>query len=215
MSFSVFGNKSRLLPAFSKPYPDEILSSWLTRLSFDHGLNNARLLKMLLDKKDTNNWHVDRSFNDEQVAALAAYTNCSPDEIKNTTLLSYENRLYEPQSKSMVPSTWTPKKHTSKKVCPKVHKEHSGLFFCPGCLSRPNRPVYFRKQWRLAISFVCPGCGCYLKETCPHCKSGGSSRCMKLKESLDKTIDEYLLACHQCQEDISQCMAEVAPEQPD
>lgn len=211
MSFSVFSDKSQLLPAFTKPYPDEVLSSWLTRLSFDHGLTQARLLKTLLTRRETNNWNVDRSFSREYIETLAACTNCAASEITGTTLQYYAGKLYEPKSDEMIPGIWTHKRYISKGRLYDNGNSEFGLLYCPGCFKASDKPVYFKKQWRLAVSFVCPDCGCYLRETCPHCRSGGTIHCEALAKAIDKTVDEYLLTCHECGGNISEVEPEKAP----
>src|ERR1700748_3556360 len=135
MSFSVFNEKKQLLPAFSKPYPDEVLSSWLTRLSFDHGLTQARLLKTLLTRRETNNWNVDRSFNQEYIETLAACTNCSEDEIRETTLLYYADKIYDQKTNHIIPGVWTHKRYISKGRLFNNGNSQFGLLYCPGCFA--------------------------------------------------------------------------------
>lgn len=211
MSFCVFNDKQQLLPAFSKPYSDEVLSSWLTRLSFDHGLSKARLLKTLLTRRETNNWNVDRSFNDRYLATIATVTNCTTKEIADTTLQYYAGKLYEGKSGEIIPGIWTHKRFITKGRLFDNGNNQFGLLYCPGCFNIADKPIYFKKQWRLAVSFVCPDCECYLRETCPHCGSGGTTRCEPVAKAIDKTIDEYLLTCHECGGNISEAKAEPAP----
>ena len=89
MSLNVSG--TNLLPAFSKPYEDELLSSWLARMAFDHGLSTRELCTLI--------WagyygqDMDRLASDDQMCILATKVNSTLEEVRSMTLHSYENKL--------------------------------------------------------------------------------------------------------------------------
>ena len=212
MSYRIFEKGSNLLPAFSKPYPDESISSWLTRLSFDHGLRRSALLRLIgaNPKRDLSSWGIDTLFNDAQIRTLTEYTNCSADEILQTTLRTYEGKLFDTTPIGSIPSMWLATKAGEKRL--KQAGKGIGTLFCPSCFAKKDQPVYYRKHWRLAVSFVCIECKCYLRESCPHCKNGPSDMNNITDLPFGKTIAEYFLECGNCQCNISDCNPIPAPE---
>ena len=210
MSYHIFEKGSDLLPAFSKPYTDESLSSWLTRLSFDHGLNRSALLKFI--GADSNyhqgDWGIDRVFNGKKIHALASHTNCSAAEIQETTLMYYHGKLFNASAHNVIPPIWTVKSYHEESLLKPDAKTNT--LFCPSCFSKKDTPIYYKKQWRLSISFVCPDCECYLMDHCPHYKKGSSG--MNAPEVSARTIDDYFLECSKCGNDISACVPRRAPK---
>jgi hypothetical protein len=195
----------KLLPAFSKPYPDELLSSWIARLSFDHGLGFTSFLKIVGGIINCRNFNAD--FCDHDILRiLSLYTNCSFEEVKSASLHCYENAFFENVSQpQQVLAAWTFLRFSRENSQNKL-----GLMFCPKCLSKPGKPVYFRKQWRLGISFVCLDCKCYLMDGCPHCEN-----VVSFSKPFDPkvNISEYLKTCKYCKKDISNCQMFSAPEE--
>jgi hypothetical protein len=211
MSFSVFGEQSNLLPEFSKPYADELLSSWLTRLSFDHGLNRSALIKLMgiTCGQRSYDWSIDRLSCSKMFNQMAGYVNCTAKEIRNATVWCYENKLFSSYENKAFPGIWA-----AKRVMQGIRKESNkaNMLYCPSCLAKPGNPVYYKKQWRLAVSFVCVECNCYLRECCPHCGKGSSNMNDLFSAYKYETSGDYLLACGHCEKDISQCEPEPAPE---
>lgn len=207
MNFSVLGENSKLLPAFCKPYCDELLSSWLARLSFDHGLNVTEFCQLTWGIKNRSSLDVDRYIPEDIIELLAGQTNCSFEEVKNATMLYYENKLFEKLSLLQRTDKWMfiRDQYLAK-------GQTSGLMFCPACLSNPGNPVYYRKQWYPGISFVCLNCGCYLMDNCPHCKMGITFISKPISAFIDRSVSEYLATCHYCHRDIRQCTPIAAPE---
>lgn len=211
MSFNVLERNSKLLPAFCKPYQDEALSSWLTRVSYGHGLQRSILLRLMgLECKSYTDWNIERYIDNEQINILAKYTNSQQAEIRNSTVKYYENSLFDASGKTPYTSRlWLVK--TRRVVKSSSVLSHSGTLYCPSCFSRTGSPVYYKRDWQLIVSLVCLDCQCYLRECCPHCKNGPSR--MNSLDILDckKTIDDYLLTCNSCDNNISHCDPEPAP----
>ena len=82
--------------------------------------------------------------------------------------------------------------------------------FCPKCFAKGS--VYFKREWRMAIAFVCLDCGCYLMDQCPHCTKG-VSYVDKPLGYLETNASEYLRTCHNCFNALGSCNAIEAPEQ--
>jgi hypothetical protein len=93
MSFAVLGNENKLLPAFCKPYADELLSCWLTRMAFNHGLTTKELCRYIWSNY-SGNPDIDRTISTAHIGILAAKTNCSITEVEATTLASYQLVLF-------------------------------------------------------------------------------------------------------------------------
>ncbi len=208
MSFYIFNSKSKLLPAFCQPYNDEFLGSWLTRLSFDHGLSRSKLLALVgATGTSMSNWGVDRFLTDQKIGVLTDHTNCSYEDIKRTTLRHYENNLFLRAETSYVPSIWIVR--SRRPSWEKRFDNTCGTLYCPMCFTKREVPVYYKKQWRLTLSFVCTDCNCYLRDFCPHCKNGATT--MNVNEG-GKNINEQLLTCGTCKKDISECDPQTAPK---
>lgn len=82
--------------------------------------------------------------------------------------------------------------------------------FCTGCLQHDAGTPYYRKRWRLALSFACVDCGCYLHDCCPWC---GSPVCF-FRNSIglpNQTTFKNWVTCFQCKRDLRD--SEVKPAQ--
>lgn len=194
MMFALFDYKSKVLPAFCKPCENEILSSWLARLAYRHGVTTVKLCTLILNRQYGLNKDVDKLIKEEQIPILAERTNCTIQQVHATTLASYKNILfYSPDMRHCKEAWLLPSRYLMHGAHQPYHF-NSGLLYCPGCV---KKEAYFKKQWRLAISFVCPECGCYLVDKCPHCGKGNS-------------LDGYMVGCHSCGNDITDCQMEMA-----
>lgn len=151
------------LPCSIKPKEDELFSSWLVRLSYHHFLKSHSFYKILFPKYQIWTRDIDKFAPLELINELSIKTLSTSKEIYNTTLKSYETKLYL--------------KHNAhgnlKWVLPLgiFHRirRNNGLVYCPKCLKDDNEP-YFRKHWRLSFSVICTKCGINLHEKCPKCK---------------------------------------------
>src|SRR5215213_7980119 len=94
MSFSLFDTNSQLLPAFCRPYPDELFSSWMTRMAYDHGLELYDFCRMI-GVTDLKTRDLDAYVSGEILKQLALKTNLSYQEVKETTLLYYIDKIFE------------------------------------------------------------------------------------------------------------------------
>lgn len=157
------GLSGNLWPVHLKPYPSELLSSWLVRLAHGHGLKLQTFCAIVFGR-DKNIWNrdIDKFAPDWLVEHIATATGTNIKDVINTTLKSYEGILYE---------THQPNGNT-KWINPlgiyhRTHKHH-GLQFCPICLANDEDP-YFRKHWRLAFYTECEKHHILLHDRCPNC----------------------------------------------
>ena len=206
MSFFLFDTNSQLLPAFCKPYPDELFSSWMTRMAYDHGLNLSDFCRMT-GITGLKNKELDAYISEEMLKQLALKTNMSYQEVKETTLLYYIDKIFERINPHNDADRWILQRRLGKG---KIGE--AGLMFCPQCLSVTNQQPYFKREWKLAISFVCPTCKCYLLESCPHCNKKISLFAKSITHPIVKNASEYIVSCVYCHRHIGDCESTAAPD---
>ncbi len=205
--FTLYDASSKvLLPAFEKPLPDELLSSWLVRLSNNHGLNVHTFCNILWKGINVWNRDIDRSASDELLTSLASKTNCTYAEIKSTTLDSYSGNLFLSHS----PNT------TTEWILPlgiyHRFRRNKGLMYCPNCLLKDDKSPYFRKLWRLGFSIVCNECNCFLYDCCPWCKSGIMYFRTTIGREKHFSNAKNIRDCHRCGRRLSSRKYKVAPD---
>lgn len=152
-------------PAFVRPRKDELLSSWLVRLAHNHNTKVYTFCKLTWPNQAFWNRDIDRMAPLNILETLSLKTDTSLERAINSTIPSLNGKLFLKHNPN----------GNSKWIMPLgiFHRKRRdlGLMFCPSCLNKDGDTPYFRKQWRLAISFVCPECGCFLHDCCPNCHS--------------------------------------------
>jgi hypothetical protein len=157
------GEYSQLLPCSIQPKKDELFSSWLVRLAYAHHSKSHSFYKLLFPKVNLWNRDIDKIAPNEFIKQLSIKTLSSYQTIFNTTLRSYEGKLYLNHNPNGNTRWLMP-----LGIYHREHKNH-GLMFCPKCLKNDGDTPYFRKQWRLSFSVICSKCGVYLHDRCPNC----------------------------------------------
>lgn len=181
-------------PCATYPRPEELLSSWLVRLAHDHLVKVQTFGKLVFATPNVWNRDVDKFAPVEMLATLTAHTPTSAAQVFDTTLKSYEGRLYARHN----PNGNTPwilplgVYHRTRRL--------NGMMFCPQCLREDGEIPYFRKQWRLALAIACPSCEALLEDKCPQC---GQPVAFFRAELGRKSIlpDRPFTVCHDCQFD--------------
>lgn len=152
-------------PVRVKPKPDEILSSWLTRLCVAHGLPLPALFSAAFRDRVPASHLRAFDFGDSAKAdlldVLAEKTGTPLDRVISTTLREYEGRLYE-RHKRAAKTLWV------LPVGPKVLRQGRGLQYCRQCLLEDDDP-YFRRSWRLAFIVFCIKHRMPLSDRCASC----------------------------------------------
>lgn len=158
------GLSGNLWPIHLKPYQDELLSSWLVRLAHAHGLKLQTFCNLVFGR-DRNIWNrdIDKLAPDWLVDHLSQATGTSVNDVKLTTLKSYEGLLYEHHQPNGNTRWITP-----LGIYHRIH-HHPGLQYCSMCLANDEDP-YFRKYWRLAFYTECHIHHILLHDRCPNCK---------------------------------------------
>jgi transposase-like protein len=150
-------------PIRFKPEPDEVFSSWLSRLAISHGLNGNTLASLLWSDKRLGDKGIDadRQSDKRIFETLAIKTGIDEETIGSTSMISFSGYLVE-KIPDLGPVSWImPWQVTS------TLKRYS-MQFCPDCL-REDKSPYFRKQWRLSFVTTCIKHKVYIRDSCPHC----------------------------------------------
>jgi hypothetical protein len=203
MDFSLFDKEhSLLLPAYSKPYSDEIFSSWIVRLAYAHYLKSQTFTKHVFNNKNIWNRDIDRKPTAEIIMAICERTNTGLDEVANCFLSSYEGKLFlkcltNTNSKWILPLG----------IYHRTRKKR-GLMFCPLCFKNDGEYPYYRKHWRLSFNIVCAECGCYLLDNCSKCKMPVIFFRLDLGHK-NNVPDKKMSMCFNCKFDLSS--SEVVP----
>lgn len=138
------------------PLPDELLSSWLVRLSERHGRKPYGFCALHFPKLPVWNRDIDLHQPEGFLATVAARTGL-PENIVGSLTLSNS-----PTCRSGT-CPWI----LSAGIYHRTRKRW-GLQFCPECLATDPIP-YFRRRWRLAFMTLCDIHRCALRDSCPHC----------------------------------------------
>ena len=192
------------LPCATHPLPDELLSSWLTRLAYAHLTKTYTFGKLLFPNTSLWNRDVDKLAPELVTRTLAARTATSLARVEATTLRSFEGRLYL-RHNAYGNTDWL----LPLGIYHRVRRSY-GMLFCPQCLRQDGERPYFRKTWRLALAEVCSKCGIYLLDRCPECSCPVVFFRVELgrKSSLPDTPISH---CYNCRLDFATLLGEPAP----
>lgn len=158
MSPSLWPFRSRLLP-------DELLTSWIIHLAHGLGLKVQTFCQAVYGRNlQVWNRDIDRFGPDWVIGALVAHTGIAQAAVIESTLRSYEGKIYS-NFKSSGALMWilTLKMHHRK-------RDGFGMQFCGKCLAEDKVP-YFRKRWRVAYCTICTKHQTLLYDRCPACCS--------------------------------------------
>lgn len=131
-----------------KPLKDELLSSWLSRMTIEHRRLLSEFISLFIrhDGSAIARVDIDFLYNEELFQHLAQKSHLSYKEIFNLSLRSEEGYLYTCSEHDLYPPLQI-RKLTDKRM-------HNGLMYCPQCLAEDNIP-YFRKHWRYHAINIC------------------------------------------------------------
>ena len=151
-----------LIPINLKPLEHEILSSWLIRSAIANGVDPIGYTNGIWFDYRAWTRDISRYLPDVKIKILASVSNLSCDDVYNLTLKS----LLDP---ILSRNELHPKK-AWKWVIPigiRNRSRTNGLYFCPECLK--DKPLFFRKEWRLSWNFSCERHNILLHLNCPKC----------------------------------------------
>jgi len=174
----------KLLPMHLKPKADELLSSWLMRLSHANGFLPHSFCSQLWPGRAIWNRDIDHLSLPEVTNDLARLTAITVQRAEQTTLHAYEGTVFENYILSGRTRWILP-----VGVWHRVHLRY-GLQYCPDCLATDETP-YFRRAWRLAFVTECLRHRRPLLDRCPSCAK-------PINFHHNKGIREDLIHCYAC-----------------
>lgn len=182
------------LPVHPTPLPNEILTSWITRVAIANGLFDKGLYRttMQLDRstsmKDNNVYH-----NQMLISALSRVTGQSESTLRSMMLTDYVGRVFGEMLTSSTHRWALPHRHKGNILL------RSSSTYCPECL-RTDRKKYFRKYWKLSFYTKCHIHGCFMRDECPNCGAiVAFERTIVGQKTLDMPLDHVGL-CWKCTE---------------
>lgn len=177
------------------PREDELLSSWLYRLSQVNYVKAHTFAKFHFPKFQVWNRDIDKLAGNEFFAIASELTSIPVREIEALSLRSYEGSLFE-QCNVNGNQKWI----LPLKIFHRT-RLRNGLQFCPSCLTKDGSNPYFRKYWRLSLFVCCPLCQILLHDQCPFCEKPVSFFRNELGVKLSTTSLPIYRCCH-CKNDL-------------
>jgi len=179
--------------------PDELISSWLVRLSFAQGCDPLLLTESVWPKSRVWTRDLDRGLSALQITRLSVLAGVIPENIEAAGLRQIALKICMPGLGANGVWPWI------LAVGIKNRRRSGGLQFCPMCLQTDDKPFY-RIQWRLAWHTVCARHRILLLDRCPSC--GSAIQPHRL------TPDKQNIAwCHSCNFDLRE--SQVSHQLPD
>lgn len=175
------------------PFPDELFTSWFFRISQEHIVKSHSFGKYYFAKQQFWNRDVDNTPTDYLKRIIFENTPLEFFAIENLFLTSYEAKLFENHNPVGITTGILPLGIHHRK------RKHNGLLYCPLCL---GKKAFFKKQWRLLISYVCVECGIFLRDCCYNCQQPITFH--RLEQGKKQKIEiESLIQCSFCNNDLT------------
>jgi len=170
-----------------KPQKSELLSSWLTRTAFAHGMSLNQFITYYVRHEGCamSRTDMDFQYKPKFLDAISKKSKIDIKTIQNLSLRSEEGYLFT-CNKCLYPPAQI------RKLVDK--RTHFGLMFCPKCLEEDEHP-YFRKEWRYLFYNACPKHEIFLQDRCGICYESMKFRKMAVKNKI--------VFCHRCKRDLS------------
>lgn len=145
------------------PYQDELFTSWIFRLSQAHRVKSHSFAKYYFGKEQLWNRDIDNSASDYLKKVIVENSPLSKQSVENLFLTSYETTLFEKKNLNGNTLGILPLGIFHRK------RKNNSLLYCPGCI---GKNPYYKKTWRLSISYICTDCKILLKDCCESCGNG-------------------------------------------
>ncbi|MGG5209229.1 TniQ family protein [Chryseobacterium sp. MIQD13] len=142
------------------PYPDELFSSWFFRLSQAHHVKSHSFGRYYFKNQQFWNRDVDNMPSQYLKDIIFNNTPLNYSSISQLFLTSYESFLFESHNPFGRTMGILPLGIMHRK------RKNNGLLFCPLCL---KKHPYYRKSWRIFVSYICCKCRVLLRDSCPVC----------------------------------------------
>ncbi len=163
ISFSNF--KEKPWPCFTKPYDNELLTSWLTRIARNHLVRFYSFCSSNFQGIEFWNRDLDQRQPEDFLNMIQQRCVLNELDLQSMLLDSYATKLFLKLKESrpfwITPLNfyWQNRKHIY------------GLMVCPSCLKCDGISPYYRKNWRIASTTICSVCQTELIDACPQCNS--------------------------------------------
>ncbi|GEM_PF-2760547 len=201
--FAVVTRQQCLLPVRPRPFPDELLSSWIWRLAAANGLDYLAFCRELFSplhgKGSWQFWDADRSRPDAIVDVLSRATAVPSSEIRKLSLWDY-SRLFSVRKSDKI-------QHESSWLIPcipnvKVQRA-KGPQWCPACV---REAPYVRRQWQMSFVTVCNRHQRLLVNRCSDCRRSAKRRIRSVSSNFSAQMNG-LERCGCCENsrDIAPC----------
>lgn len=190
---------NKLWPVHLKPKPDELLSSWLCRLTMAHGQKLHSFCSIVWPGKAIWNRDIDKSTDETIVNVLSEKTSTPLESVRKTLLASFEGILYESHS-LYGPLPWILPVGVYHRT-----RLQFGLQYCSQCLAEDTEP-YFRCKWRLAFIVVCERHKIELSDRCPECRASVNFHRNELG-NFKKLAPDSMVHCYRCGFDLRKVKA--------
>lgn len=185
----------QIFPYYIKPEKDEIFSSWLCRLSYNHKVKTNSFVANYFDR-DTPVWNrdIDTSISLGMLEKFELHTPLDHTSLLGMTLRSYEGTVFESLGTSESNNAILPLGIHHRK------RKGFGQQCCTSCLAK--KIPYYRKQWRLASSIVCVECNQLLIDRCFSCQAPIAFFRINMDTNSSVTNFKPLYLCSNCGEDL-------------
>lgn len=189
----------RYFPGYINPQKNELFSSWIIRLCNEHKINSNHFSKFYFNGIPIWNRDIDRIPSDDLINKLIELTPLNKSELTSMFLSSYYNNSYLAHSNTISNN------NSNFLVLGINHRKrkNASMLFCPKCLQ--NKKPYYKKEWRLPISFGCIECSIELLDKCTFCQMhiAFHRNCLNKKDLISSDIT----LCSYCGKSLTACKA--------
>ncbi len=179
-----------------QPQREELLSSWLTRVAFAHGMTLNQFFTLFIRHEGhaLTRTDLDFQYRPEFYEVLVQKSKLDLTTIQSLSLRSEEGYLFTCNE-----CLYPPK--AIRKLVDK--RTHYGLLFCPECLAEDEHP-YFRQKWRYHFYNACPKHKIYLTDRC--------GKCYERVRFSKMAVNEKIVFCSKCSRDLRLTRPKKVPE---
>lgn len=156
--------RKNIWPLYVNPFPDELFSSWICRLAYNHRVSPEILINESLNKKSTIKININNIDIEPEPNIIDIITKNTPIKIEEL------NKLFLTDYQSSIVGNNIPEEILFSLLFLNINdpkKSKRRIVFCPNCLTKET--PYFRKKWALSTSIICCECNSYLIDYCPNC----------------------------------------------
>lgn len=191
-----------IFPNYLPPYQDELFSSWICRLSHNHGIKSRTFLKNYVPFGAVNLWNrdVDLLTPEYIKKVILDHTPLSSKQIEDLFISKHKGKVFMHVSANTMNVLSIGINHRQRK--------RFGQQCCILCLREES--AYYKVQWRLATSVICTKHKCLLIDRCQYCESPISFFRFEFggNQSVVDVHPERLFSCYYCHSKIGDFVPE-------